>query len=79
MMFRKDCGDWEIRIGRFGLYRSFFPFDLISQWWRPKFGWWEDSARSRNYSWFGWQFRIYRKKDVVSLLNRRFNKMIGIL
>lgn len=74
MIFEKCDGEWRIRIGRFELYRNFFPLEFHHRWWYPRWGKMQNSAASRNYDWFGWTFRIYRRWQVWSLLNRRFSR-----
>jgi hypothetical protein len=76
MIFDKCGGEWRIRVGRFELSRSFFMLRFLVHWWYPRFGAMENSAASRNFDWLGWTFRIYRRREVVDLLNRKHNRML---
>jgi hypothetical protein len=69
-MIAKRCGDWYLRLGRFVLERDFAYWLQEIPWWVLRCGEMESSPRSRNYNWFGWTFRIYRKDWVVPILNR---------
>jgi hypothetical protein len=76
MIVEHADGEWLIRFGRYELFRGFWLLKMIHRWWWPKWGWWESSAASRNYEWLGWTFRIYRRREVWDLLNRRFNRLL---
>jgi len=70
-----------MRIGRFEFYRVPVPRFLLERWWIPEFGFWNNSARYRNFDWFGYRFTIERKHDVIpwihKSLNRRFDYKEG--
>jgi hypothetical protein len=69
VVFEKRDGSWWIRIGRFELDRDFLPLRFHARWWWPRWGWGENSAASRNFDWFGWVFRIYRKRKYWALIH----------
>lgn len=72
--------DRRIRSGRFELewecardYRLF-----TDRWWIPRFGKMENSPASRNLTWCGWVFRIYRKTGIADVLLRKRNRIYRI-